>query len=96
MLKTSGSGRTYLDFLDVLLTAQVRRHLVISLDIILLYSKNEDGSGLTDLEIRNEVGHVFCLRDMTPLLMVSATCYAVKDYNHYCCIIGPLCGLCIC
>ena len=55
MLKTSGSGRTYLDFLDVLLTAQVRRHLVISLDIILLYSKNEDGSGLTDLEIRNEV-----------------------------------------
>ena len=54
VLKKSGTGRSYLDFLDVLLTAQVG--MVTPLKLCLFcYLQDENGHVLTDIEIRNEV-----------------------------------------
>ena len=60
ILKLAMSSKKYLDFLDVLLAAQVYTcpsvfHLIWLIHLVTNIVQDEDGLGLTDLEVRHEV-----------------------------------------
>ena len=49
------STRKHLDFLDVLLIAEVSNNMITDVMVHQCIIQDENGCGLTDLEIRNEV-----------------------------------------